>query len=68
MTDEQKAEEIASKILSKDEQSESYSVMVQALMDMACWKDAELLKKLQQEASNLSKKLLRVDYPYTRCP
>lgn len=68
MTDKQKAEEIACKILSKDEQSESYSVLVQALLEMAYWKDGELLKRLQKETSDLSKKLLKIDYPIVKCP
>ena len=68
MTDKQNADEIACKILSKDEQSESYSVLVQALLEMAYWKDEESLKKLQKETSNLSKKLLKIDYPIMRCP
>lgn len=66
MTDKQKAEEIACRILSKDEQSESYSVLVCALMEMAYWKDSELLKQHQKEVKRLSDHLLDKDYPM--CP
>lgn len=63
MTDKQKAEEIACRILSKDEQSESYSTLVSALLEMAYWKDSELLKKHQREVKRLSEHLLAREYP-----
>lgn len=66
MTDKQKAEEIACTILSKDEQHESYTVLVNALMQMAQWKDRELLRALQGKVKELSNDLLSEDY--TMCP
>lgn len=58
MTDKEKAEEIACNILSKDEQCESYNTLVNALMQMAEWKNRELLKEYQRKVKALSNKLL----------
>lgn len=65
MTDKQKAEEIASKIIARDEPL-TYTTLIVAMLEMACYKDSELLKKYQKEVKELSDSLLQREYPM--CP
>lgn len=65
MTDKQKAEEIASKIIAIDEPI-THSTLINALMQMAQWKDRELLRALQDKVKELSNDLLAEDY--VMCP
>lgn len=65
MTDKEKAEEIASKIIAIDEPI-THSTLINALMMMAQWKDRELLRALQGKIKELSNDLLAEDY--VMCP
>ena len=65
MTDKEKAEEITSKIIAIDEPI-THSTLINALMQMAQWKDRELLRALQGKVNELSNDLLTEDY--TMCP
>lgn len=66
MTNKQKAEEIASKIIAIDAPI-TYSTLINAMMEMAKYKDREVLKTLQNRVKELSDDLLSEE-EYTICP
>ena len=62
MTDRQKAEEIASGLIARDEPI-TYSTLIKAMLEMAYYKDGESLKSLQRRVKYLSRRMLKRGYP-----